>query len=78
MLVQRNLSKILPAALRDMADWTTDTRIKVTVGLKLLTKLILNGAEVKGLICNSCLWLSMLDFSLMLRVKLPVVRRIQS
>ena len=29
ILVQRNLSKILPAALRDMADWTTDTRIKV-------------------------------------------------
>jgi len=30
MLVQRNLSKILPAALRDMADWTTDTRIKAS------------------------------------------------
>ena len=30
VLVQRNLSKILPAALRDMADWTTDTRVKVT------------------------------------------------
>ena len=30
VLVQKNLSKILPAALRDMADWTTDTRIKVT------------------------------------------------
>ena len=29
VLVQRNLSKILPAALRDMADWTADTRIKV-------------------------------------------------
>ena len=31
VLVQRNLSKILPAALRDMADWTVDTRIKVKV-----------------------------------------------
>lgn len=30
ILVQRNLSKILPAALRDMADWTTDTRIKAS------------------------------------------------
>lgn len=30
VLVQRNLSKILPAALRDMADWTTDTRIKAS------------------------------------------------
>lgn len=29
VLVQRNLSKILPAALRDMVDWTADTRIKV-------------------------------------------------
>lgn len=31
VLVQRNLSKILPAALRDMADWTIDTRIKVNL-----------------------------------------------
>ncbi|XP_074630792.1 dynein axonemal assembly factor 5-like [Acropora palmata] len=30
VLVQRNLSKILPAALRDMADWTADTRIKAS------------------------------------------------
>ena len=28
-LVQRNISKILPAALRDMGDWSVDTRIKV-------------------------------------------------
>ncbi|XP_068729927.1 dynein axonemal assembly factor 5-like [Montipora capricornis] len=30
VLVQRNLSKILPAALRDMTDWTVDTRIKAS------------------------------------------------
>lgn len=30
VLVQRNLSKILPAALRDITDWTADTRIKVS------------------------------------------------
>ncbi|CAH3109869.1 unnamed protein product [Porites lobata] len=30
VLVQRNLSKILPAALRDMADWTADTRVKAS------------------------------------------------
>lgn len=49
VLVQRNLSKILPAALRDMADWTTDTRIKVTKDLKFLTyQVLLTGAVIKG------------------------------
>ncbi|KAK3735234.1 hypothetical protein QZH41_008428, partial [Actinostola sp. cb2023] len=28
ILIQRNLSKILPAALRDMSDWTVETRKK--------------------------------------------------
>ena len=28
-LIERNLSKILPAILRDMTDWTAGTRIKV-------------------------------------------------
>ena len=28
-LMERNLSKILPAILRDMTDWTAGTRIKV-------------------------------------------------
>lgn len=39
VLVQRNISKILPAALRDMADWTTDTRIKVTETCDFFLKL---------------------------------------
>ena len=40
VLVQRNLSKILPAALRDMADWTADTRIKVNwIALKSFSSL---------------------------------------
>ena len=40
VLVQRNLSKILPAALRDMADWTADTRIKVNwIAIKTVSSL---------------------------------------
>ncbi|EDO43349.1 predicted protein [Nematostella vectensis] len=30
VLIQRNLSKILPAALRDMCEWTVDTRKKAS------------------------------------------------
>jgi dynein assembly factor 5 len=30
ILIQRNLSKILPAAIRDMTDWTVDTRKKAS------------------------------------------------
>ena len=42
VLVQRNLSKILPAALRDMADWTADTRVKVVCNFFDVNFLMIN------------------------------------